>query len=170
MSELKAHPERREAVRAQFEVSVEPKYDSRVQFNSENAEKTIIKVPPKFLNEQFLLRVGFVVEAFKALFEKDRMVPNKIHMRAATITKSCLFGLLLYAQRISWMQQRVDLFSFSHTSIKYDEHFVIDWANSGHYSFQPPKSEERPPNEHRYTRIVFKGKSVTLGDDVVIKA
>ena len=68
------------------------------------------------------------------------------------------------------MQQRVGLFSFSHTAIKYDEHFVIDWANSAHYSFQPPKPEECPPNEHRYTRIVFKGKSVTLGDDVVIKA
>ena len=62
MAELKAHPERREAVRAQLEASVEPKYDSRVQFNSENAKKTIIKVPPKFLNEQFLVRFGFPVE------------------------------------------------------------------------------------------------------------
>ena len=40
-------------------------------------------------------------------------------MRAATITKACPFGPLLYDQWISWMQQRVDLFSFSHTSIKY---------------------------------------------------
>ena len=39
MAELKAHPELREAVRAQLEASVEPKYDSTVQFNSENAKK-----------------------------------------------------------------------------------------------------------------------------------
>ena len=159
-------PERREAVRAQLEASVEPKYDSRVQFNSENARKTIVKVPPKFLNQQFLVRFAFAVEALKALFEKDR----KILMRAATITKSYPFGTLFHAQWISWMQERVDLFCFSHTAIKYDEHFVIDWASSGHFSFQPPTPEECPPNEHRYTRIVKKEKSVTLGDDVVIKA
>ena len=39
VAELKAHPERREAVRAQLEASVEPKYDSKVQFNPENVEK-----------------------------------------------------------------------------------------------------------------------------------
>ena len=39
MAELKAHPGRREAVRAQLEASVEPKYDSRAQFKSENAKK-----------------------------------------------------------------------------------------------------------------------------------
>ena len=87
MAQLKAHPERREAVRAQLEESVVPKYDSRAQFNSENA-KTIIQVPPKFLNEQFLVRFGFAVEAFKALFEKDRMAPNKILMRAAMTSTS----------------------------------------------------------------------------------
>ena len=103
-------------------------------------------MPPKFLNEQFLVRFGFAVEALKALFEMDRMAPSKILMRAATITKSCPFGPLFYAQWISWMQQRVDLFCFSHTAIKYDEHFVIDWMSSGHYSFLPPKPEEWPTN------------------------
>ena len=98
-------PERREAVRAQLETSVEPKYDSKVQFNPENAKKAITKVPPKFLNEQFLVRFGFAVEGLKDLFEKHRMAPNKILMRAATITKSCPFGPLLHAQWISWMQQ-----------------------------------------------------------------
>ena len=39
LAELKAQPERREAVRAQLEASVEPKYDSRVQFNPKNAKK-----------------------------------------------------------------------------------------------------------------------------------
>ena len=117
MAELKAHPERRGALRAQLEASVEPKYDSRVQFNTENARKTIVKVPPKFLNEQFLVRFEFAVEALKALFEKDRMAPSKNLMRAATITKSCPFGPLFNAQWISWMQRRVDLFCFSHTAI-----------------------------------------------------
>ena len=79
------------------------------------------------------VRFGFAFEALKALLEKDRMAPNKILMRAATITKSCPFGQLLFTLWISWMQQRVDLFPFSHTAIKYDEHFVIDCANSGHY-------------------------------------
>ena len=87
MAELKAHPERREAVCAQLEASVEPKYDSRVQFNSENVRKNHRQSAAEVFERA--VSFGFAVEALKALFEKDRMALSKILMRAAKITKSC---------------------------------------------------------------------------------
>ena len=158
MAELKAHPERREAVRAQLEASVEPKYDSRVQFNSENAKKTIIKVPPKERAVSCALRIPVEKDSSKGSNGASKILDASCYdsQNRARSARSCMLSGF-------WMQQRLDMFSFSHTAIKYDEHFVIDRANSGHYSFQYAEARGVPTERASVHAHCLQGEICDIG-------
>lgn len=142
------------------------KFDRTLYFPSDLANRSVTRVPQKFLTDSFFPMLGGPsTPLMKALCKADPKAAHKILCRLCVVSLGDPIGPLLKEAWLQTYKKRVEDMGSRFEDIQWDSNFVINWSLCGHWTLKPDMPANCPdPRQHKYETINFRGVSINLAE------
>lgn len=162
---LEKHPSRMKKVLLILQMDESDNVDKQMYFASDLANRSIARVPQKFLADEFFPNQvgGITVAQMKALCKADPKVAHKMLCRLCVLSPTAPIGPLNKSQWSALYKQRIADMGNSMAAIVWDENFEVKWAAIGHWQLLPALPQGMAdPRKHLYDTIKFRDVAISL--------